>query len=84
MLVKKSLTSISFLVILVALIASQTRVNVLATVTTLETNFLSNSIWVDASGQTVVGNTTAGSPYTVTTNDIAYTFSVGSNDTDIF
>lgn len=48
---------------------------------TLETNFLTNSTWVDASGQTVVGNTTAGSPYTVTTNDVDYTFSVGSNDT---
>jgi hypothetical protein len=81
MLFKKSLTSLSFLLILITVLVSQTRVILFATTTFLETNFLSNSIWVDASGQTVVGNTTTGSPYTVTTNDKEFTFSVGSNDT---
>jgi len=48
---------------------------------TIQTNFLSSSVWFNASNQEVVGNTITRSPYRILTNQYNLFLSVGSNDT---
>jgi hypothetical protein len=79
---KKNLTLFLLGFSFFGVIISSTRLETFATSLTIQTNFLSGSVWFDASNTQVVGNTITGSPYRVLTNSYNYLLSVGSNDTE--
>jgi hypothetical protein len=62
------------------MLVSATRFQTFAASFTIQTQFLTNSTWFNASGVQVVGDTTTGSPYRIFTNGYNYILSVGSND----
>jgi len=78
---KKNLTIVLLVFSFFGMLVSSTRVETLASALTLQTNFLTNGTWFNASGSQVVGNTITGSPYRILTNGSNYLLSVGSNDT---
>jgi hypothetical protein len=80
MLFKRWLSSSLLLAIVFLILLTTSRVDVLATSVTIQTNFLTSSTWFNASGQAVTGDTITGSPYRILTNDYNYLLSVGSND----